>query len=106
MAGQATSARAQTQGARKPFVIALLPDFMPQMAPWLKIITDGLRDLGHIEGRDYVFYRSGVLYGPDYQLALDRVLEAKPDLILVINLGYAVQAHKVNKTIPIVLLIS
>jgi putative ABC transport system substrate-binding protein len=104
--GQSTSLRAQTQGARKPFVIALLPDFPPSWASWLKTITDGLRDLGHIEGRDYVFYRSEVFYGPDNQLAVQRALDAKPDLMLVVNLGYAVAAHKVTKTIPIVLLIS
>jgi putative ABC transport system substrate-binding protein len=106
IAGSSSSARAQSQGSRKPFVIALLPDFMPQWAPWLKTITDGLQRLGRVEGRDYVFYRSGVFYGPDSQLALDRVLKAKPDIILVVNLGYAVQAHKLTKTIPIVLLMA
>ncbi|MEO8653027.1 MAG: ABC transporter substrate-binding protein [Ramlibacter sp.] len=105
MAGQSSSLRAQ-QVVRKPFVIALLPDFMPTWEPWLKIISDGLSALGHIEGRDYVFFRSGVFYGPDYELAVDRALEAKPDMMLVVNLGYAVAAHKVTKTIPIVLLLS
>ncbi len=94
------SARAQTQGAPKAFVIALLPDFAKLWEPWLKTISEGLSALGRIEGRDYVFYRSGVFYGPDTQLALDRVLQAKPDLILVFNLGYAVAAHEVTKTIP------
>ena len=106
MAGSSDSAHAQSQGAREPFVIALLPDFMPNpiWAGWLKVITDGLRDLGRIEGRDYVIHRSGEFYGPEYQVAVDRTLEAKPDLILVVNLGYAVTVHKVNKLIPIVLL--
>src|SRR5512140_2554160 len=98
--GSSAPALAQNQGARKPFVIALLPDFIPRWEPWLKIIADGLQRLGRIEGRDYVFYR------PDSQLAVDRVLEAKPDLILVVNLGYAVQAQKLTKTIPIVLLVA
>lgn len=106
MAGASASIRAQGQGERKPFVIALLPDFHPPWEPWLKIISDGLRESGRLEGRDYVFYRSGVFYGQDTQLAQDRVVQAKPDLILIVNLGYAVAAQKAGVTTPIVMLIS
>lgn len=70
IAGSSASAHSQTQVARKPFVIALLPDFFAPWEPWLEIITEGLREFGRIEGRDYVFYRSGFTYGQDTQLAL------------------------------------
>ena len=106
IAGSSASARAQTQGARKPFVIALLPDFYPDWEVLLEIISKGLREFGHVEGRDYVFYRSGVLYGMNIELALARVIESKPDLILVVNLLYAVAAQRAKVTTPIVLLMS
>ena len=69
----------------------------------LKRFASALRELGRIEGRDYVFHRSGVFYGPDTQLAVDRVVEAKPDLILTGNLGYAMAAQKASMTVPVVL---
>ena len=47
-----------------------------------------------------------MFYEADTKLALDRVLEAKPDLILTFNLGYAIAAHEVTKTIPIVMWVS
>jgi putative ABC transport system substrate-binding protein len=72
----------------------------------LKILADALRRWGRIEGRDYVIYRSGVRYGPDTTLARDRALEAKPDLIIMMNLGSAIDAYKRTKTIPIVMWIS
>src|SRR5512141_1921618 len=92
------------QQANTPLRIGLVPDQV--MGPWHKGFIDALRELGHIEGRDYVFIHSGVPYGPETQSALDRVLEAKPDLILTYNLGYAVAAHKVTKTLPIVMMVS
>jgi putative tryptophan/tyrosine transport system substrate-binding protein len=106
MAASSPSVRAQSQSERKPFVIALLPDFFPPWEPWLKIISEGLREFGHLEGRDYVFYRSGVTYGMDTQLALARVMASKADLILVVNLLYAVAAQRAGVTTPVVLLMS
>lgn len=95
------------QSPRRPYRIALVPDFNPAWGEWgkstLKILTDSLLKSGRIEGRDYVFYHSGVYYGPKTKLAVDRALEAKPDLMIVLNLGYAIDAHKRTKTIPIVL---
>ena len=72
----------------------------------LKLFVDELRESGRTEGRDYIFYRSGVFYSGETTPALDRVLAAKPDLILSTNLGYAVAAHKMTKTIPIVMWVS
>jgi putative ABC transport system substrate-binding protein len=95
---------AQGQPAREPFRIGLLPDQRDDTL--LKLFSQGLADLGRVEGRDYVFTRSGVFYGPDTQLALDRVLASKPDLLLTSNLGYAVGAQKASQTIPVVMWIS
>lgn len=95
---------AQGQPAREPFRIGLLADFRDDAR--LKLLSQALGELGRFEGRDYVFYRSGVFYGPETRLALQRVLDAKCDLILTSNLGYAVAAQKASKTIPIVMWIS
>jgi putative ABC transport system substrate-binding protein len=99
--------QAQPPSPHRPYRIALIPDFEPAWANIiLKILTDSLREFGRIQGRDYVIYRSGVYYGQGNKLALDRALEAKPDLIIVENLGFAIDAHKRTKTIPIVMWIS
>jgi putative ABC transport system substrate-binding protein len=98
--------RAQAQSARAPYRIALLPDFGPAAEPMLKVFIETLRESGRLEGRDYVFYRSGIFYGPDTESAVRRVVEEKPDLIFAFNLGYIIAAHKLTKTIPIVMWIS
>ena len=105
-AGTSLPLRAQ-HPPRRPYRIALVPDFGPSWGHIvLKILADTLRQWGRIEGLDYVIYRSGIFYGPDTALALDRALDAKPDLIIVMNLGSAIDARKRTKTIPIVMWIS
>jgi len=105
-AGVRNAVHAQRSPPR-PYRIALVPDFGPSAGEWgksnVKILTDSLRERGRIEGRDYVFYYSGVQYGPGTKLAVDRAMEVKPDLMIVLNLGYAIDAHRRTKTIPIVL---
>jgi putative ABC transport system substrate-binding protein len=97
-------ARAQPTG--RPYRIALLPDFRPAMEPLLRLFTETLRELGRIEGRDFVLYRSGIIAGEDYDRAVRRVLATNPDLIFAANLGYVIAAHKLTKTIPIVMWVS
>jgi len=105
--GLLTAPLAHAQEANRPYRIAFLPDFSPGREYRLKLFVETLHELGRIEGRDYVFYRSGVFYeAADTKLALDRVLEAKPDLIMTFNLGYAIAAHAVTKTTPIVMWVS
>ncbi len=105
-AGGSLPVFAQGQPARAPFRIGLLPDFVPPWQPWLKIISKGLGEFGRIEGRDFVFYPSGVTYGQDSQPALARFIETKPDLILVVNLAYALALQRAGVTTPVVMLIS
>jgi len=104
--GMLASPLAHAQQAGRPHRIAFLPDFSPSREYRLKLFVETLRELGRTEGRDYVFYRSGVFYEGDTRLALERVLEARPDLILTFNLGYAVAAHEATKAIPIVMWVS
>ncbi len=51
---------AHAQQANRPHRIAFLPDFSPGREYRLKLFVETLRELGRVEGRDYVFYRSGV----------------------------------------------
>jgi putative ABC transport system substrate-binding protein len=105
-AGGPLAGFAQAQSGQAPLRIGLVPDFRPDWSSLLGLFTDGLRELGRVEGRDYVFIRSGLFYADDPRLVLERVLAAKPDLILVSNLGYAVAAQKASKTLPVVMWIS
>ena len=100
--GNPLAVRAQAQPAGRPFRIGLVPD---QSKNHLKILTDALAEFGRIEGRDFVFIPGGS-YGPDPQIAVERALEAKADLIIVSNLGYAVAARKPTTTVPVVMWIS
>jgi putative ABC transport system substrate-binding protein len=97
---------AQTQPAGRPYRIALLSDFRQSQEPLLKLFSETLRESGRIEGRDFIFYRSGIMYGQDTDRAARHVVDEKPDLIFTNNLGYAIAAHKLTKTIPIVMWIS
>src|SRR5512138_44494 len=94
------------QPAGRPFRIALLPDFMPSWEGLLQLFVQSLKGFGRVEGRDYVFYRSGVYYGVDTDRAVRLAVEARPDLIYAGNLGYIAAAHRLTKTIPIVMWVS
>lgn len=94
------------QPAARPFRIALLPDFMPGRDGLLQLLVQVLRGYSRVEGRDYVFYRSGVYYGFDTDRAVRLAVDARPDLIYAANLGYVVAAHQRTKTIPIVMWVS
>jgi ABC-type uncharacterized transport system substrate-binding protein len=97
---------ARAKAAQRPYRIALVPDRRPAAAALTGIFSEALREAGRVEGRDYVIYHSGVYYGQDTKLALERALAAKPDLIFVNNLGFAIDAHKRTQTIPIVMFLS
>ena len=97
---------ALAQQTPRLYRIALLPDFRPATEPLLKLFSETLRGLGRIEGRDFVFYRSGIVAGGDFELAVRRVVDEKPDLIFTANLSYVIAAHQLTKTIPIVMWVS
>jgi len=97
---------ARAQPAGRPYRIAFLSDFRQAQEPLVRLFAETLRESGRIEGRDFVFYRSGIMYGVDIDRAVQSVVDEKPDLVFTNNLGYAVAAHKLTKTIPIVMWIS
>ena len=72
----------------------------------LSIFTQAMSELGRVEGRDFVYVRSGLFFGADPQQAAERAMQARPDLILASNLAYAAAAHKATQTIPVVMWVS
>ncbi len=92
MAGQLPRAR--------PFRIGLIPDLLPIRH---EQIAEALRELGWLAGSDYVLIQSGIPAGHDIERSVQRVMDEQPDLILAGIIGYVLAAHKLTKTIPIVM---
>jgi len=105
MAGAfATLAHAQRRA--KPFRIGLLPEF-DDIPDYRKDLAALLGELGWREGRDFNFVVTGAKYSPgEMDGAARRMVQEKPDLILAAATAYAAAAHRLTKTIPIVMLAS
>jgi putative ABC transport system substrate-binding protein len=100
-------ARAQAPKHENPFRIATLPD---RQAPSREWFSAAMRDLGWMEGRDFIVVQSG-LFGisiNEQQLseAIKHVLANKPDLILTGGTAYALIAHRAVPATPIVMVAS
>ena len=93
-------ANAQIPGTGKPFRIGLIPDLLEIRHDQ---INAALRKLGWTPGRDFVLFQSGIQYGHDIELSVKRIVDDKPDLIFAANTGYILAAHRLTKTIPIVM---
>jgi putative ABC transport system substrate-binding protein len=83
-----------------PFRIGLIPDLLPIRHVQ---IADAFRELGWEAKSDYILFQSGIEAGFHADRAVRRVLEWGPDLILAAVTGYIVAAHRLTKTIPIVM---
>jgi putative tryptophan/tyrosine transport system substrate-binding protein len=91
----------------KVYRIALLPDLAVDLDPLLlQMFRQTLRDAGRIEGRDYVLVHSGIGYGREFELAVERVVESSPDLIFGFNTGYIRAAQRALPKTPIVMFAS
>ena len=93
----------RAQRAAKPYRIGLLPDFWKA---FVGLFVQAMGEHGWKEGRDFTLLRSGFEYGPGIDKAAARIVGEKPDLIYTMNTGYAVEAHRLTKSIPIVMLSS
>lgn len=95
--------RAQAQRAGKPVRIGLLPDLW---APLRVLFREAMLERGWQEGHDYTILLSGLAPDPQIEVAARKIMAQKPDLIYVSNTGYALAAHRLTKTIPIVMHVS
>jgi putative tryptophan/tyrosine transport system substrate-binding protein len=93
------------QPAAKPARIALLGYGSPETTGiYVEYFKEGLRDLGYIEGRDFVFEPRWALGKPERLPDLAKELLAlKPDVIVVQNPVTALAAQQATTTIPIVM---
>jgi putative tryptophan/tyrosine transport system substrate-binding protein len=97
------STRAQQLKLNKPARIATLSNLDP-IRGWF---VDAMREKGWLEERDFILVQSHYQHGdPNLDEAVAGVVASKPDLILVTSLHYALAAHRITKTIPIVMLFS
>ena len=86
--------------AAKPFRIALLPSLPPVRR---QQFIDGLRDQGWSLNQDFTLVEASAADGRKMEADAQHIVAEKPDLIVVTYDSYAAAAHRLTKTIPIVL---
>lgn len=93
-------AHARPPKPNRPYRIGVVPDNLPGRHA---LMVAALRTVGWTEGTDYVLLQSGIPLGIEIERSIQRVVDARPDLILVSITGYAVVARRLTQTIPIVM---
>lgn len=98
------STRAQQAKPNRPALIATFSDLPTIGRDWF---VSAMRERGWLEGRDFMVVQSNFQVGdPNLDETAARIVGSKPDLIFVTSLSYALAAHRITKTIPIVMFIS
>ena len=103
LASAPLGARAQPQRSGKPFRIGLFPDLLEARR---KVFVNEMRILGWEEGQGFVILPLGLGFGQPIEPAAKRMVAEKPDLIIATTDAYAAAAHRLTKTIPIVMWVS
>ena len=93
---------AQPRPGKRPYRIGFTLPFVSATIREFNVAA--MRELGWRENQDFVFFDSGIPYDTSRSEEVARkVLDGKPDLILVTSTAHAVAAHRLTKTIPIVM---
>jgi putative tryptophan/tyrosine transport system substrate-binding protein len=72
--------------------------------PYVEALRQGLRDLGHIDGKNVVIEYRGAEGKPDrYSSLVNELVELKVDVLVVPTLPAILAARQATKTIPIVM---
>ena len=95
-----SSARGQPPKRKEPYRIGLVPVPGPSDREAFK---GAMRELGWTPDVDLVLVSSGVPFGRDAAASVRRLLEQKPDLLLIANTGYVVEAYRQTRSVPIVM---
>src|SRR6059058_4149412 len=82
-------------------LLALRP--LPQIAPSLSAFKDGMRELGYLEGKDYVLEVRLANDDPTrYPALVAELSQLKVELIVAGSTPAAIAIHQTNPTMPIV----
>jgi putative tryptophan/tyrosine transport system substrate-binding protein len=96
---------ARAQSARKPFRIGVLETVSPELnAPNMSAFHKGLRELGRVEGKDYMIeYRSAGGVPDKLTRFAAELVQSKVDVILTRGTPAVLAAKNATATIPIVM---
>jgi len=95
-----TRSFAQARLPQKPVRIGMLPD---PVEPGHRLFIDAMRERGWSTPRDFVELKSGLDFGVQIEQAARRIVEQAPDVIFTVNTAYALAAHRLTATVPIVM---
>jgi putative ABC transport system substrate-binding protein len=102
----ALPARAQQTRRSAPYRIGLLPAF-DEIPGYHRDLAALLLELGWRQGAEFEFVHTGARYSSaELDSAARGMVAQRPDLILAVGTSYIVAAHRLTKTIPIVMLAS
>jgi len=97
-------ARAQPRRDGRPFRLGFPFRFPTDAARRLHVTA--MREYGWRENEDFVFINADVPFSVTNAEGVRRIVAEKPDLILVWSTADALTAHRMSKTIPIVMITS
>jgi len=97
-------ARARPRRDGRPFRIGIPFRFPTDAARRLHVTA--MREYGRRENEDFVFINTDVPFSVTNAEGIRRLVAEKPDLILVWSTADAVTAHRMSKTIPVVMIVS
>jgi len=96
--------RAQPPRENRPFRIGFPARFSTDAARRLHVTA--MREYGWRENEDFVFINADVPFSVTNAEGIRWLVAEKPDLILVWSTAHALAAHRMSKTIPIVMIVS
>ena len=100
-----TTTRSRAQQPSKTYLIGVLAS--AQVPHLIKVLKDGLRKLGYIEGQDLKFeYRFALAGGASVDMLAAELVKLGPDVIIALGTAEAIAAKRATTTIPIVIIIA
>jgi len=96
--------RAQPRHDGRPFRVGFPARFSNEESRRFHVTA--MREYGWRENEDFVFVNADVPYSITNAEGIRRLVAEKPDLILVYSTADAITAHRLSKTIPIVMISS